>query len=54
MPEPLKEHGTPSGVLPIGAEVRRAGNSWAAERVIVYRTARRLMEGRVLVPAGLV
>ena len=43
--------GTPSGVLPIGAEVRRAGNSWAAERVIVYRTARRLMEGRVLVPA---
>ena len=45
--------GTPSGVLPIGAEVRRAGEHWTVGRLIVYRTARRLMEGRVLVPTDL-
>jgi 2-methylaconitate cis-trans-isomerase PrpF len=36
----------PAGVLPIAAEVRDG----RAERVVVYRTARRLMEGHVLVP----
>jgi 2-methylaconitate cis-trans-isomerase PrpF len=36
----------PAGVLPIAAEVRDG----RAERVVVYRTARRLMEGAVLVP----
>ena len=46
--------GTPSGVLPIGAEVRRDGERWTVERLVVYRTARRLMEGRVLVPPGLI
>ena len=45
--------GTPSGVLPIGAEVGRDGNRWRAERVVVYRTARRLMDGRVLIPSDL-
>jgi 2-methylaconitate cis-trans-isomerase PrpF len=40
----------PSGVLPIDASVRtRDGQPWA-ERVRVYRTARRLMEGHVRVP----
>ena len=40
----------PSGVLPIAAGVRaRDGAPWA-ERVTVYRTARRLMEGFVRVP----
>jgi len=40
----------PSGVLPIDAAVgRRDGQPWA-ERVTVYRTARRLMEGYVRVP----
>jgi 2-methylaconitate cis-trans-isomerase PrpF len=40
----------PSGVLPIAAVVRaRDGQPWA-ERVTVYRTARRLMEGFVRVP----
>jgi 2-methylaconitate cis-trans-isomerase PrpF len=42
--------GTPSGVLSAGAEVRWAGGSWHAESAVVYRTARRLMQGQVLVP----
>ena len=42
--------GHPSGVLPIDAAVRpRDGAPWA-ERVTVYRTARRLMEGFARVP----
>jgi 2-methylaconitate cis-trans-isomerase PrpF len=42
--------GHPSGVLPIDAAVgARDGAPWA-ERVTVYRTARRLMEGFVRVP----
>ncbi|HUG36825.1 MAG TPA: PrpF domain-containing protein, partial [Candidatus Limnocylindrales bacterium] len=42
--------GHPSGVLPIAATVAvRHGEPWA-EKVTVYRTARRLMEGWVRVP----
>jgi 2-methylaconitate cis-trans-isomerase PrpF len=42
--------GHPSGVLPIAAGVAtRDGQPWA-ERVTVYRTARRLMEGFVRIP----
>jgi hypothetical protein len=42
--------GHPSGVLPLDARVAmRDGQPWA-ERVTVYRTARRLMEGMVRVP----
>src|SRR5258705_6542572 len=42
--------GHPSGVLPIAAAVgRKDGAAWA-ERVTVYRTARRLMEGYVRGP----
>ena len=42
--------GHPSGVLPIDAAVRvRDGAAWA-ERVTVYRTARRLMEGFARIP----
>jgi 2-methylaconitate cis-trans-isomerase PrpF len=42
--------GHPSGILPIAASVTtRDGAVWA-ERVTVYRTARRLMEGVVRVP----
>ena len=42
--------GHPSGVLPLDAAVSlRDGQPWA-ERVTVYRTARRLMEGWVRVP----
>jgi 2-methylaconitate cis-trans-isomerase PrpF len=42
--------GHASGVIPALARVDRAGNDWKVERVTVFRTARRLMEGRVLVP----
>ncbi len=44
--------GHPSGVLPLAATVRRQDDEWFAEHVVVYRTARRLMEGSVLVPAA--
>jgi 2-methylaconitate cis-trans-isomerase PrpF len=42
----------PSGMVPVAAAVRREGEGWVAEHVVVYRTARRLMEGIVLVPAS--
>ena len=40
----------PSGIIDLAAEVSNAGG-WHAERVVVYRTARRLMEGAVLIPS---
>mgnify|MGYP001986898655 FL=1 len=42
--------GHPSGLLPAGARVRGSGKHWTVEGVVAYRTARRLMEGSVLVP----
>lgn len=42
--------GHASGVQPIGAYVTETEGGPHAEKVIVYRTARRLMEGAVLVP----
>ena len=42
--------GHPSGVLPIAASVGTREGRPYAERVTVYRTARRLMEGFVRVP----
>jgi 2-methylaconitate cis-trans-isomerase PrpF len=44
--------GNPSGVVAVGAEVRRDGR-WIADSAVVYRTARRLMQGAVAVPASL-
>ncbi|MFZ1061222.1 MAG: PrpF domain-containing protein [Candidatus Rokuibacteriota bacterium] len=45
--------GHPSGILPIAALVERdVGGAPLARQVTVYRTARRLMEGFVRVPAG--
>lgn len=45
--------GHPSGVLPIAALVERdSGGAPIARQVTVYRTARRLMEGFVRVPAS--
>ena len=41
--------GHPSGVVDLAADVRYDGD-WHADRVVVYRTARRLMEGSVLIP----
>jgi 2-methylaconitate cis-trans-isomerase PrpF len=42
--------GHPSGVLPIAASVKTKDGAPWAEKVTVYRTARRLMEGFVRVP----
>ena len=42
----------PSGLTVVGATVRRTDAGWMAERATVYRTARRLMEGVVLVRAS--
>ena len=42
--------GHPSGVIELSAHVRH-DDGWHADRVVVYRTARRLMEGSVLIPA---
>lgn len=42
--------GHPAGTLTVGAEVVADGTGWVARRAILYRTARRLMEGHVLVP----
>lgn len=42
--------GHPSGVLPIAANVEHGPNGYRAVETVVYRTARRLMEGWVRVP----
>jgi 2-methylaconitate cis-trans-isomerase PrpF len=41
-----------SGVLPVAATVRVEDGQPRLEEAVVYRTARRLMEGRVLVPTA--
>lgn len=42
--------GHPSGTLRVGAEVRKDGNHWKVKKVLMSRSARRLMEGWVRVP----
>jgi probable AcnD-accessory protein PrpF len=42
--------GHPSGTLRVGAEVSREGNRWTVKKVMMSRSARRLMEGWVRVP----
>jgi len=42
--------GTPSGVIPIGATIHTDGGNVTVDRITTYRTARRLMEGNVLIP----
>lgn len=42
--------GHPAGVMPLEATVRRVGEAWTVPSVSAYRTARRLMDGHVLVP----
>ena len=42
--------GTPSGVLQVGAEVKKVGSAWEIISSRSYRTARRLMQGSVLIP----
>jgi hypothetical protein len=43
--------GHPSGVLSVGAEAREEAGQWAVKKVMMSRSARRLMEGWVRVPA---
>ncbi len=42
--------GQPSGILDVGADVIQHDDGWQVRSTRVYRTARRLMEGHVLVP----
>ena len=42
--------GHPSGTLKVGAEVHKDGNHWTVTKVLMSRSARRLMEGWVRVP----
>jgi hypothetical protein len=41
----------PSGTLTVGAEVRKGAAGWQADSAVVFRTARRLMQGQVAIPA---
>ncbi|MGE0423034.1 MAG: 2-methylaconitate cis-trans isomerase PrpF [Reyranellaceae bacterium] len=43
--------GHPSGTLAVGAEAMRRGDEWIVTKAIMSRSARRLMEGWVRVPA---
>jgi 2-methylaconitate cis-trans-isomerase PrpF len=43
--------GPPSGSLTVGAEAREENGQWAIKKVVMSRSARRLMEGWVRVPA---
>ena len=42
--------GHPAGVMEVGAKVQQRGGVWEVESVTTQRTARRIMEGFVLVP----
>jgi probable AcnD-accessory protein PrpF len=44
--------GHPSGVLSVGAEAREEAGQWAVKKVMMSRSARRLMEGWVRAPAA--
>ena len=43
--------GHPSGILTVGAAVARTRDGWMVEKAVMSRSARRLMEGWVRVPA---
>jgi 2-methylaconitate cis-trans-isomerase PrpF len=43
--------GHPAGVMEVGARVQRRGSTWEVESVTTQRTARRIMEGNILVPS---
>ncbi len=42
--------GHPAGVLPLAAHVQQDGDTWRVPSVSAFRTARRLMDGHVIVP----
>jgi hypothetical protein len=43
----------PSGLVSVGAAVDRVDGQWHARSAVLYRTARRLMQGEVAIPASL-
>lgn len=45
--------GHPSGTLMVGADAELIENDWIVRKVVMSRTARRLMEGTVLIPSDL-
>lgn len=45
--------GTASGVVPVAANVSGAEGEFSTQYAVAYRTARRLMEGKVLLPDGI-
>jgi probable AcnD-accessory protein PrpF len=50
--DPLRTRlGHPSGAVTVGADVTRSGADWMVTRAVMSRSARRLMEGWVRVPA---
>ncbi len=51
-PEQEVRVGHPAGILPVGARVTRQGDRWVCEKAVTFRTARRLMQGFVCVPAS--
>jgi 2-methylaconitate cis-trans-isomerase PrpF len=44
--------GHPSGTLGVGAQAEPRGGEWVVTKVLMSRSARRLMEGWVRVPAA--
>jgi 2-methylaconitate cis-trans-isomerase PrpF len=44
--------GHPSGSLAVGAETEQRDGVWIVTKAIMSRSARRLMEGNLLVPAS--
>jgi len=50
-PDGAVHFGHPSGSLNVGAEAREENGQWAVKKVVMSRSARRLMEGWVRVPA---
>jgi 2-methylaconitate cis-trans-isomerase PrpF len=44
--------GHPSGALTVGAEAQPEGKDWIVRKALLSRSARRLMEGWVRVPAS--
>ncbi|MBX3641780.1 MAG: 2-methylaconitate cis-trans isomerase PrpF [Rubrivivax sp.] len=51
-PDGRVRFGHPSGTLAVGAEALEVDGQWAVKKVIMSRSARRLMEGHVCVPAA--
>ena len=46
--------GHPSGTLKVGAAASRHGDDWVVDKVVMSRSARVLMEGRVRVPGDVI